>query len=279
MVPQGDDACVRTIVVGHVEWVEFVRVDHVPKPGEIVHAHEGWSQPGGGGANAAVQLAKLAGGCTFFTALGNDELGHKMHDELRELGVTVRAAWRDEETRRAITHVDAEGERTITVIGDRLEPSGNDAIGWDELDGADCAYLTAGDATAFRMAQAAGVLVATSRALHGLSGIRLDALVGSATDAGERYAAGDLDPAPTLVVRTEGDRGGTYEIDGRTTRYEATVPPGPIVDRYGAGDSFAAGLTFALGQKKSAAEAVGFAARCGAAVVAGRGPFESQLTR
>lgn len=269
----------RAVVVGHVEWVEFVRVDHVPVAGEIVHAREGWSQPGGGGANAAVQLARLAGGCTFFTALGDDELGHKMHEQLQELGVTVRAAWRNEETRRAITHVDSEGERTITVIGDRLEPSGNDALGWDELDGAGCAYLTAGDAAAVRVARAAHVLVATSRALRSLSGVRLDALVGSATDPGERYVDGDLVPAPTLVVRTEGDRGGTYELNGRSTRYEATVPPGPIVDRYGAGDSFAAGLAFALGEGRTAAEAVEFAARCGAAVVTGRGPFEAQLTR
>ena len=27
-------------VVGHVEWVEFIRVERVPKPGEIVHALE-----------------------------------------------------------------------------------------------------------------------------------------------------------------------------------------------------------------------------------------------
>jgi len=29
-------------VVGHVEWVEFIRVEEVPRPGEIVHALERW---------------------------------------------------------------------------------------------------------------------------------------------------------------------------------------------------------------------------------------------
>jgi ribokinase len=53
--------------------------------------------------------------------------------------------------------------------------------------------------------------------------------------------------------------------------------PGPVVDTYGAGDSFAAGLTYALGAGKLGEEAVAFAARCGAAVVTGRGPYESQL--
>ena len=30
----------RVAVVGHVEWVEFARVERVPDPGEIVHALE-----------------------------------------------------------------------------------------------------------------------------------------------------------------------------------------------------------------------------------------------
>ena len=51
----------RVAVVGHVEWVEFVRVPAVPQPGEIVHAFETWEEPAGGGAVAAVQLAQLAG--------------------------------------------------------------------------------------------------------------------------------------------------------------------------------------------------------------------------
>ena len=55
---------VRAAVVGHVEWIEFGRVDHVPAPGEIVHVSESWQEPGGGGAVAAVQLCKLAGAAT-----------------------------------------------------------------------------------------------------------------------------------------------------------------------------------------------------------------------
>ena len=64
---------------------------------------------------------------------------------------------------------------------------------------------------------------------------------------GVRPRRGSPDP-PALIVRTEGRRGGRYETaDGRSGRYEAVAPPGPVVDTYGAGDSFAAGLTFALG--------------------------------
>jgi ribokinase len=46
-------------VVGYVEWVEFVRGDHVPAAGEIVHATDGFEEPAGGGAVAAAQLARM----------------------------------------------------------------------------------------------------------------------------------------------------------------------------------------------------------------------------
>jgi ribokinase len=49
------------------------------------------------------------------------------------------------------------------------------------------------------------------------------------------------------------------------------------VDAYGCGDCFAAGLTFGLGRGDSVEDAVAFAARCGAAVMTGRGPYAAQL--
>jgi ribokinase len=51
-----------------------------------------------------------------------------------------------------------------------------------------------------------------------------------------------------------------------------------VVDTYGAGDSFAAGLTFALGSGLDVEKALALAARCGAWCVAGKGPYGNQLT-
>lgn len=93
-------------VVGHVEWVEFVRVEHVPEPGDIVHGLETWDEAAGGGAVAAVQLAKLNGSAHLFTSLGDDELGRRSRDELEARGVTVHAAAAGEPQRRAFTYVD-----------------------------------------------------------------------------------------------------------------------------------------------------------------------------
>ena len=79
----------RCAVVGHVEWTEFARMPAAPRAGEIVHATELWEEPGGGGAVIAAQLAKLAGRCELFTALGDDALGHRATRRLAELGKRV----------------------------------------------------------------------------------------------------------------------------------------------------------------------------------------------
>lgn len=270
----------RAAVVGHTEWIEFVRVPHLPLAGEIVHGLDGWSEPGGGGAVAAVQLAKLAGRASFFTALGNDDLGRRTERELSQMGLDISAAGRPEPSRRAITFIDSRGERTITVLGTRLSPSGDDPLPWSRLAQTDAVYLTAGDVGAVLAARKARVLVATSRILDLIkqSGVRLDALVGSASDHAERYRDGDLAITPGLVVRTEGSAGGTFQVAGEPRQTYRPAPlPGPLQDTYGCGDSFAAGLTYALGAGYPPGAAVGLAARCGAAVAAGRGPYRGQL--
>jgi ribokinase len=268
----------RVAVVGHVEWVAFARVDHVPAPGEIVHALETWEEPAGGGAVAAVQLTRLAGDCLFLTALGDDELGHRAALGLEELGVRVEAVWRPEPQRRAFVHVDAAAERTITVIGERMGPHGADPLPWDELEEADAVYFTAGDVEALRAARAARRLVATTRANEVLvpAHVQLDMLVRSARDPGEGYV--ELDPPPRFVAQTDGAAGGSLTgSDGTATHWAAAPLPGPAVDAYGAGDSFAAGLTFGLAKGLSPAESVELGARCSALVMTGRGPYAAQL--
>jgi ribokinase len=271
----------RVAVVGHVEWIEFARVERVPVAGEIVHAEDAWEEPGGGGAVAVVQLAKLAGGATFYTALGDDRLGHRAHDELTAMGVRVEAAWRPDPQRRGFVYVDHAAERTITVIGDRMGPRAADPLPWDELASYDAVYFTAGDPGAASAARAARTLVASARGIETLAaaGVELDALVASSSDAGERYNEGELDPPPRLVVRTAGAAGGEWERpDGEHGRYQATPLPGPLADAYGCGDSFAAGLTYGLGAASPIDEALNLAARCGAACLTGRGPYSGQLT-
>jgi ribokinase len=253
--------------VGHVEWVEFARVERMPAAGAIVHATETWEEPGGGGAVIARQLALLAGRCELFTALGADELGHTCERRLAELGVDVHARRVGRETRRVWTHVDGDGERTITVLGDKLLARGPLA-----LHGFDAVFFVSGDIEALQAARQGAFLAATLRqqpTLHE-AGVPIDLLVGSLDDPREAYD-GSLD-AKTVVL-TDGRRGGIANGE----RFVAAPIEGPVADTYGAGDSFAAALCFALARGDELQHALGLATRAGAAVIAGRGPYSTQL--
>src|SRR5207248_2570376 len=140
---------------------------------------------------------------------------------------------------------------------------------------------TGGDVAALRRARSARVLVATSRALATIeaAGVELDVLVASATDPGEAFVADRLDPHPRHVVLTRGAEGGEWHgVDGSSGSWAVEPLPGPPVDSYGSGDSFAAGLTYGLGAGMALADALARGARCGAYCLAGRGPYGAQLT-
>jgi ribokinase len=77
------------------------------------------------------------------------------------------------------------------------------------------------------------------------------------------------------VVTTSGALGGWIRPGGP---FRAAPIPGDVSDTYGCGDCFAAGLTYGLALREPVDEAVAIGARCGAAVLTGRGAYEHQLT-
>src|SRR5271166_2551055 len=170
----------RLAVVGHVEWVDFIPIRRFPLRGEVIHAEGAFSRAAGGGGVAAVVLAEQLGAeVDFYCALGDDAHGHAAAEQLVERGVTLHVAWRaDQPTRRAVTLLESEGERTIVTVGERLEPQGDDDLGWDRLGQTDGVYFTAGDAGALTHARAARTLVASPRGRSTLAGGPvIDALV------------------------------------------------------------------------------------------------------
>src|SRR5271157_1434127 len=131
-------------VVGHVEWVEFVTVDRLPRGGDVAHSTGLFARAAGGGGVVAAVLSELGAEVEFFTALGRDSFGEQAASALAEHGVNAHVAWRDAPTRRAVTLLEREGgERTIVTIGDRLDPFGSDPLPWERIGGAAGAYLTA----------------------------------------------------------------------------------------------------------------------------------------
>jgi ribokinase len=254
----------RVAVVGHVEWVDFLAVPRLPGPGDIVGARVSFARAAGGGGVVAGVLAELGAEVDFYCALGDDAHGHAAAEQLSGQGVHLHVAWRTQPTRRAVTMLDDQRERTIVTIGERLEPLGSDDLEWERLAKADAVYFTAGDAAALEHARAARVVVASPRGREALEGgPEVDALVYSGEDQDESRWARRLGNRARLLVETDGSHGGEWRGESRG-HWEAVDAPGPIRDSYGAGDSFAAGFTFSLSTGGSVAEAAGLGATCGA---------------
>jgi ribokinase len=252
----------RVAVIGHVEWVTFARAPFVPLPGQIVHLEDPLDQPGGGGAVSAVALARMGAEVTFYTALGRDV---PAAEALEAFGVRVCAARRDRGQTRVLALVDPAGERTLYVIGENDHPTADDPLPWDELAGMDGVYFTGQDPRTVGLARAARVLVVTARRFESLvaSGVEADALVGSRTDPGEQFDLDRLARPPAHVIVTDGARGGTG--------YDAVPPPGPVIDTYGAGDTFVSGVTFGLAAGWPLPRTLRFAAEWAAECLTWRG--------
>jgi ribokinase len=255
----------RVAVVGHVEWVQFLRLERFPVPGAIQRAQRESTHAGGGAVVAAATLTELGAEVDFYGAVGSDALGEAAVSELADRGMMVHAARRPGSTREVLTLLDDRGERTILPIGERLQPEGTDRLDWERLAAADAAYITAGDQGALRRARAARVLVATPRLRERVDepAVRIDALVFSATDENEVRWAERLESDTQLMVATEGAEGGRW-WGASEGRWAAVPPPGPVRDSYGCGDAFAAAFTYGLGAGNSVAEACALGARWGA---------------
>ena len=270
----------RVAIVGHVEWATHA-LGAFPAPGEIRALEDAFEEPAGGGSVAAAQAAKLGAETYFFTALGADSAGDASHMVLAELGITIHAAVRPEPQTRAISVTGPGGDRAIALIGGPLSPAAGDPLEWGDLAEMDAVYFTGRDPETLAACRAARVLVATARRWPVLAdaAVECDVIVGSANDPDERVPSGALAVAPRAWVMTDGLRGGRWiEQHDRPRTWEAVPPPGPIVDSYGCGDAFAAGLTVGLGAGWSLADAVALGARCGAHTITARGGLRGQLT-
>jgi ribokinase len=269
----------RIAVVGHVEHITLGRVPQVPAPGEIAHAADVRTFPGGGGGIAFFQLVKSPAEVHLFTALGSDEAAAQVRARVEATTAHVHAASRAAPHTRDLVLVTPDGERTIVVLGEPLHPEKRDPLPWDVLSSCDAAYFTAQDPDALRAMRGARRLIVTARRRPALvaSGVRADVVVGSALDAREVSSLDDYPLPPTALVMTEGAAGGTVETAGGKRRFAAPAIAPPRGGSYGAGDTFAGALTWYLALGLPIDQACARAAFHGAAVLGSLEPIEAQL--
>ena len=237
-------------VVGHVEWMNFLKVDQLPKPGVISHSEKSIEYPAGGGAVIAKTLSELTNNQVhFFTSLGNDYYGEQSFKILSNYGIRLHVAWRDKPTRKGFSLIDSNGERSITVIGERLAPTYKDKLDWNLFEKMDGVFITASDSEIFKKARIADSLCTTPRVginIINKSNVFLDGLIGSNIDPGEVFSLSDISIKPKLIIKTEGENGGILYPGGR---YEALINAKQKIDSYGCGDAFAAGILYGLSSK------------------------------
>jgi ribokinase len=280
----------------------------LPRPGETVHADRYAMGLGGKGANQAACASRLAAPLGLRVALagrvGVDPFGVLARERLSGFGVSLDAVRDDpaNPTGIALIGIDQAGENAITVAG-----GANMAL--DETDieaahvllsGASVLLLQletpiAASLAAARLAKAGGAVVILDPApapKHGLpdefwhladlltpNETETESLVGvRPTDPEQAALCADRMQAKGLrrVIVKLGARG-VYYRDGAESGF---VTPFAVksVDSVAAGDCFNGGLAVALAQGRRLADAVRFAAACGALATTRHGAAEAAPT-
>ena len=263
-------------VIGHIEWINFIEVDQLPQPGLISHSKRSFEYPAGAGSVIAKRLSELTNSKVhFYTALGHDFYGKQCLNILENMGIKLHVAWRDQPTRKGFSLTDSEGERSITIIGERLSPNHNDDLDWNTLNEMDGIFITAADKELLKKSRFAKTLCMTPRVglnMINESGILLDGLIGSNLDPGEYFSLNELKLKPKYVIKTEGENGGIVFPGGR---YKAIKNKKNNVDSYGCGDSFAAGILYGLSSKWNIEESLNLAKILGRNCSEHFGPYEN----
>ncbi|CAH2603603.1 Ribokinase [Rhodovastum atsumiense] len=292
------------VVFGSVNIDIVAYTEHLPHPGETIHADRSATTLGGKGANQAAAIARLGGRVVLAGRTGTDAFATLARDRLAAFGVGLGhlAADPDRATGLALIGVSRDGQNSITVIG-----------------GANLGIDTADAAALQPVLAAAPVLLLQLE-------IPLPAVLAAAATAREGGATVILDPAPApagglpeaafqvahiltpnetetellVGMRPTGpddaalaagkllDRGlataiiklGSRGVYYRSRTAAGFVPPFAVtaIDSVAAGDSFNAGLAVALARGDTLAEAVRFAAAGGALATTRPGASEAAPT-
>lgn len=105
-------------IAGSINVDMIQSVAALPGPGETVLAHKSIRLPGGKGANQAVAAARIGAQTHMIAAVGDDEAGRWMTDQLQQAGVGVDhvRTMAELSTGTAYIAVDAQAENQIIVV-------------------------------------------------------------------------------------------------------------------------------------------------------------------
>lgn len=134
----------KAVVIGSLNLDYSIGLQQMPRPGQTVSADTLTLTPGGKGANQAYALGKLGCETAMIGAVGRDDAGKLLLDNLQKVGVDVSGiARREQPTGQAFITVDASGENSIMILSGAngtLAPADIDA-NRGLIEAADCVVM------------------------------------------------------------------------------------------------------------------------------------------
>lgn len=292
-------------VLGSINMDVIAYLDRLPKPGETLHGSSYQMGLGGKGANQAAAVAKLGNEVLFIARTGADSFGDAARAELSSYGVGLGHIRRDEQsaTGIAIIKVGEGGQNMISVIA-----GANGAVDAGDADAAKADLETvrvlllqlevpmSASLAAASIVRAEGgtVILDPAPAPQQPFGPEVIAAIDIVTP-NESETAGLLGWQPRTPdealraardLRSKGFRTALVKLGAKGVAFsgpeaEGFVPPFKVtaIDTVAAGDSFNGGLASALDTGKSLAEAVRFAAACGALSTTKKGASAAAPTK
>jgi ribokinase len=277
---------VRVCVVGSLNMDLVVKAARLPQVGETVSGGTFATFPGGKGANQAVAAARLGAHVAMVGRAGADPFGRQLVDALGREGVDVSHVRVDPAAATGVAFIGVDGEGRNMIM---VAPGANARVAAADVDGARDVIAGARVVLlqlevpieavlhAAAVARAAGAIVCLDPApapavplparlyecVDVVSPNELEAQILTGVEIqtpadAERAATVLRDRGPSIAVVKMGDRGAFYL--GPDGGDHVPARPAKAVDTTAAGDAFGAAVGVALGEGRSVADAVRFAA-------------------
>ncbi|QDX91238.1 ribokinase [Brevibacillus laterosporus] len=278
----------RVAVIGSLNMDVVVEAPRQPKMGETISGDNVHFIPGGKGANQAVAAARLGAQTSMIGSLGRDAFGDSLDKAMQQEGIQVNTIKHVENVPTGIASILlAEGDNQIIVVaGANAHTSPADVdLHADTVKAADIVLLQLEIPIetvvyAAKLAKEAGKMVILNPApaqqlpdeLFGYVDVmtpnesELYLLTETAHEGAKADQVATLPVAMKAlhakgvkhVITTLGSIGSAYLMDGETFGTIASHKV-QVVDTTGAGDSYNAGLAYALASGQTIPEAVAFA--------------------
>lgn len=234
------------LVIGSIALDQMIHVEGRLQAGSHHQGRNGEERIGGGAANTAMALARGGVHTILVSAVGDDEAGHGLVNQLTEMGVDTHLVARNgPATTRSLVMLDEQGERTIINLARAKVPVPE---GLAELELAVCYVRSADPALTPVLQQLVNhcTVIAQIPPIHEpkrpatvLIGSRSDldqAFMADPFTNGQRIAGNSLQ----WVILTDGAKGTIAYA--RNEEIHQPAQPRTLVDSTGAGDVFVAGL-------------------------------------